>query len=204
MPPSKIMTWRRRVSRNSEFIGLDRLAERRLTSPVAPRVLSFLTWRLGKRRDSLVIRRLDLIRHAHAQPSSPDGDAGRELSPEGVAAARNLGRNLCVTGWRPDVVLTSPLTRAHQTAQLLVDEQEGPIRIEILEELVAEEEPAAAWAAIQSAARDRRHVVVVGHQPLVGLLIEKMTGQSVAVPPGALHAIELADESGSGQIVARG
>jgi phosphohistidine phosphatase len=159
---------------------------------------------LGKRRDSSVIRRLDLIRHAHAQPASPDGDAGRELSSEGVAAARNLGRNLCVTGWRPDVVLTSPLARAHQTARLLVEEQADAIPIEVLDELVSEEEPAAAWSAIESAARGRRHVVVVGHQPLMGRLIEKMSGQSVSVPPCSLHAVELTAGSGSGRIVARG
>ena len=152
-----------------------------------------------------MIRRLDLIRHAHAQPTSPDGDAGRELTPEGVAAARNLGRSLCVTGWRPGVVLTSPLARAHQTAKLLVDEQDEAVPIEILDELVTVEDPGVAWSAIQAVARNHRHVVVVGHQPLMGNLIEKLTGQLVSVPPCARHAVELDDATGSaGQIVARG
>jgi phosphohistidine phosphatase len=150
-----------------------------------------------------MIRRLDLVRHGHALPTSPQGDAGRELSPEGVAAVRALAESLRVTGWRPDIVLTSPLTRARRTSELLVAEQSGSIPVEILDDLT-EGDPASVLAAIAAAARGCAHVVAVGHQPLLGLLIQELTGQSVPVGPGSFHAIELDRDSGvRGRIVAR-
>ncbi len=151
-----------------------------------------------------MIHRLDLIRHAHALPASPEGDAGRELSTEGIAAARTLARSLRVTGWSPDVVFTSPLTRARQTAAHLVAEQKITIAVEILDDLISEDDASSVWAAIAAAAQEREYVVVVGHQPMLGLLIDLLTGQSVAVAPCSLHAVEFNERSGSGgRIVAR-
>ncbi|MCI0571384.1 MAG: histidine phosphatase family protein [Myxococcaceae bacterium] len=61
-----------------------------------------------------------LVRHAHAEDSHPLGDAARGLTPEGRALfrihARKLARMTPLTG-----ILTSPLVRAVQTAELLAD-----------------------------------------------------------------------------------
>jgi phosphohistidine phosphatase len=61
-----------------------------------------------------------LVRHAPAEDSHPLGDEARGLTPEGRAAfrthARRLARLTPLTG-----ILTSPLVRAVQTAELLAD-----------------------------------------------------------------------------------
>src|SRR5881394_472535 len=58
--------------------------------------------------------KLVLIRHAEAAPGDPD--ELRALTPEGHEQARRLGERLRAGGIVPDVVLSSPLLRARQTA----------------------------------------------------------------------------------------
>jgi len=60
---------------------------------------------------------LYLVRHAEAAPGDPD--ELRPLTPNGRKQARSLGQRLRSTGVRADVVLTSPLLRAQETAQIV-------------------------------------------------------------------------------------
>jgi phosphohistidine phosphatase len=62
-------------------------------------------------------RRLILVRHARAEPSSGD-DLSRPLTAEGEAQARSLGGRLREVG--PGPVLSSPATRCRQTASALL------------------------------------------------------------------------------------
>jgi phosphohistidine phosphatase len=62
---------------------------------------------------------LYLIRHAEAEPKEPAGkpDAERELTPAGREQARLLAEAFRSHGVTLDVVVTSPLARARQTAE---------------------------------------------------------------------------------------
>src|SRR5262249_53284999 len=60
---------------------------------------------------------LILVRHAEAEPGSPD--ELRQLTRAGAAAARELGARLA--GERPDAVVSSPLVRAVATAAAIAD-----------------------------------------------------------------------------------
>ena len=64
--------------------------------------------------------RLYLVRHAKAEQGEPDDL--RRLTPDGRAAARDLGRRLAAEGVAPDAVLSSPLLRARETAEEIVEE----------------------------------------------------------------------------------
>src|SRR3954467_11877205 len=57
-----------------------------------------------------------LLRHAEAEPGSPD--EARKLTPKGEEQARNAGLALARLGVKPDLCLTSPRVRAVQTAEL--------------------------------------------------------------------------------------
>ena len=59
--------------------------------------------------------RLYLVRHAKAAPGDPD--ELRPLTPEGREEARRLAERLAAE--RPDAVVTSPLLRARETAEVL-------------------------------------------------------------------------------------
>lgn len=61
---------------------------------------------------------LYFIRHATAEPKA-DSDAQRNLTAEGKEEAKLLGKGLKKLGIKPDEILTSPLNRAVQTAEII-------------------------------------------------------------------------------------
>ncbi|QSR88795.1 phosphohistidine phosphatase SixA [Methylacidiphilum caldifontis] len=61
---------------------------------------------------------LYLIRHATAEPKA-ESDAKRNLTAEGKEEAKWLGKGLKKLGIKPDEILSSPLNRAVQTAEII-------------------------------------------------------------------------------------
>ena len=95
-------------------------------------------------------------------------DGARPLSPAGIRRARKAAAGLKEFIKPPDRVLTSPLVRARQTAQILTDVAGWP---------QAEEAPelspgAPALAVLTLLGKNRvKLVAVVGHQPGLGALL---------------------------------
>jgi phosphohistidine phosphatase len=128
---------------------------------------------------------LYLVRHAEAASGEPD--ELRPLTAEGREVARSLGERLARDGIRPDVVLTSPLLRARETAHELA--RATGAEAEPDERLA----PGATTEGVRAAAEERGEtVVVVGHQPDFSRIAAALTGgDEPAFPPGAMLAIEL-------------
>jgi phosphohistidine phosphatase len=123
--------------------------------------------------------RLLIVRHAEAAPGDPD--ELRSLTSAGRGQARRLGELLRAEGIAPDVVLSSPLLRARETAQAL-----GLGEPEVDERLA----PGATPSDIRDAARDRGEVVVVvGHQPDCSRAIAELTGREEPKFPPCAHAV---------------
>jgi phosphohistidine phosphatase len=129
--------------------------------------------------------RIYLVRHAQAASGQPD--ELRPLTPDGRAAARELGNRLAADGLRPDAVLSSPLLRARETAA------------ELARALGAEPEtderlsPGADAAALRAVVAGRGEtIVVVGHQPDCGRISAAISGgPEPAFPPAGLAVLEL-------------
>ncbi len=129
--------------------------------------------------------RLYLVRHAKAEQGEPD--ELRRLTPDGRAAARELGTRLAQEGVTPDAVLSSPLLRARETAD------------EIARATGAETEPvellapgATAEDVTQVVTGRGDTVVVVGHQPDCGRIAAALTGgDEPPFPTAGLAVIEL-------------
>jgi len=96
------------------------------------------------------------------------GDAARALSPAGEQAVDRLGAHLAGLGWRPVRVLTSPLLRAQQTAERVLGAAHLTLEPEVMAELATAPGPDELLAAIAARGIDGVHVLLVGHQPLLG------------------------------------
>jgi phosphohistidine phosphatase len=99
--------------------------------------------------------RLFLVRHAHADPGDPD--SLRPLSARGREQARELGERLAPI--EPEVVLTSPLLRARETAAAIATGTGAELRVD---ERLA---PGASADDLLDAIEGAGTVVAVGHQP---------------------------------------
>jgi phosphohistidine phosphatase len=124
-----------------------------------------------------------IIRHAIAFDRDPhrwqeDGD--RPLSPAGIRRARKAAVGLKSLTGRPQRLLTSPLVRARQTAQILTDIARWPQAEEMAE--LAPGEP--ALAVLELLRKDRcKLTAIVGHQPGLGhLLAACLLGTGASVP----------------------
>jgi phosphohistidine phosphatase len=63
-----------------------------------------------------------LMRHGIAEDLQPGGvDVDRELTAKGIAKTERVALNMQKKGWEFEMLLSSPLVRASQTAQILLE-----------------------------------------------------------------------------------
>lgn len=120
----------------------------------------------------LVLRHGEAVHHI-----TPDRE--RPLTARGKEQARAvLNRRTRELG-EIDLVITSPLRRARETAALALAVTAPGARLLVSELLVPEESPETLLSFL--AEQPPEHCLLVGHQPLVGAVIGTLTGSRV--PP---------------------
>ena len=140
-----------------------------------------------------VMTTLDLLRHGEARGAAAGGDAARPLTLHGTQAVERLGRHLASLGWRPALAFASPLLRARQTAALVLLSAQVPLTPEPLAELAPDAEPSELLTVLAGLGVADTHVLLVGHQPLLGDLVTWCTGgDAAAITPGQLVRIMFA------------
>ena len=126
---------------------------------------------------------LYLVRHAIAADRSEGAfpnDAERPLTPEGIHKFRLAARGLSELGMKPGRIVSSPLLRAKQTAEILRDAVAKDVAITISPALTPNAEYGALIKAIAPYAEEE--VAVVGHEPhLSGLASYLLVGGDSAV-----------------------
>jgi phosphohistidine phosphatase len=118
-----------------------------------------------------------LLRHGLAEPQGeawPD-DAKRPLTPRGISRLRKSADALARLGQPIDLVLTSPLARTRQTAEI-VGSVFGPRpSIVNVDALAPGGTPDAVARELEKHSR-RRHILLVGHEPGIGELAAWLIG----------------------------
>ncbi|HEX5040591.1 MAG TPA: histidine phosphatase family protein [Candidatus Limnocylindria bacterium] len=143
---------------------------------------------------------LYFLRHGKAGQPRDTNDDARELTNKGRDALRDAAPLWQRLNLRPDVVLTSPLPRAAQTAELFCEAMGGtPIEDDRLR-------PGASWGDLARAMADHpdaRRVMFVGHEPDLSSAIVELSGaSSVRMRKGGIACLEFygIPEPGSGEI----
>ncbi|MDQ3938542.1 MAG: histidine phosphatase family protein [Chloroflexota bacterium] len=133
---------------------------------------------------------LYLLRHADAgDPQAWQGDdAQRPLSAKGRRQAEQLGQFLAARGFSPDVVVSSPKTRALETAELVAQ----PLGASVTsDERLGGALDLDTLAAIIDGLPGRR-IVLVGHDPDFSELASTLCGAAyLALKKGALARLDV-------------
>jgi phosphohistidine phosphatase len=127
--------------------------------------------------------RLYLVRHAIAAERGekwPD-DTKRPLTHKGRARMRQAVQGLDALGVTIDLVLTSPLVRAHQTAEILAEELDSSPDIAVLDALAPDHRPIDVATALATQPR-RASIALVGHEPDLGELAAWLIGTKEPLP----------------------
>ncbi len=135
---------------------------------------------------------LILLRHGKAEDTSAGGDFSRALAGKGREQARRAARQLANAGVLPDIVLTSPLLRARQTADEFCETagMPGPV---IQSWLASGMHPETALAELTAFSEFKR-VAIVGHEPDFSNLIEWILGArsgGIEVKKGMIACVRL-------------
>ncbi|MCE2498116.1 MAG: phosphohistidine phosphatase SixA [Nitrosopumilaceae archaeon] len=123
-----------------------------------------------------------ILRHGKAEerPSGISSDAKRRLTESGRSEMEQVASGITALGIRPDRIISSPLVRARETAEiirgrLLLERDSGrsPTRVGIWQELKPESDVLGAHGRLAAMAPDSG-VMLVGHEPHLSSLASSM------------------------------
>jgi phosphohistidine phosphatase len=121
----------------------------------------------------------------------PD-DAKRPLSEDGASRMRKNARGLDRLGVTLDVIVTSPLVRAKQTAEIVAAALNPKPPIVTSESLSPGGTYQAVTADLEKQAK-RTRIAIVGHEPGIGELAARLIGSrhSIGFKKGAVCRIDV-------------
>ena len=146
---------------------------------------------------------LYFLRHGQAGKGSEwtGDDRLRPLTDEGRAAVLRAGVTLMKLELQVDVIVTSPLVRARQTADIAA-EALGLEKKVVDDERLAHGFDRRALAKILADHPQAQAVMLVGHEPEFSATIGELTGGRVACKKGSLARVDVLDrETLRGELV---
>jgi len=125
--------------------------------------------------------KLYLLRHATAEDIASSDDA-RELTDTGRTEARIAGKALAALGAKPGRVLSSPLARARQTAEIVAGQLGFAGEVELVDELKNDVATSVLLRVLAQRGK-AEELLLVGHMPSLSEHLAALIG---AEEPGGL------------------
>lgn len=151
--------------------------------------------------------KLYLLRHAIAVEAADwsSDDESRPLTAMGITKMRQGARNIVQMIPSLDIIMTSPLVRAHQTAKLVSDSYQltKPPKLLISNNLAPGNKILSLREELNQYPNSSK-IMLVGHQPDLGNLLGHLVAgdQSIQIPlkKGGLAYVEISSKESLGQL----
>lgn len=141
--------------------------------------------------------KLYVMRHAEAiERNGTLQDVWRYLTEKGRTDAEKVASSVVRNGPKPRLTITSPLTRAVQTAEIAAAKACRK-NVVVASELLLPGGDINELATYLKGCGDSRRVMVVGHEPQLGQLVELLLGlenSGLVLKKGSCVALELDPE----------
>ncbi len=141
---------------------------------------------------------LYFLRHGEADwPDWTKPDDERPLTDFGKKEVRQVAKFLERLKVKPDLIVTSPLPRASQTAKIAADYLKVKLRTD---ELL---EPGFGMSELRTVLKRHRSKVllVVGHEPDFTNVISELTGASLKLSKAGVALLDIDPESDEGKLL---
>jgi phosphohistidine phosphatase len=140
--------------------------------------------------------KLYIMRHGPAEDFAPSGrDADRALTPSGRDRVRDVARALVEAGEAPNLILTSPLVRARQTAEIVAMTTKLETRGGTLETTHDIAPGGDGAGLVRALIRDhKKRAMIVGHEPDLSGLVYKLTAHQVEMLKGMVVGIASSED----------
>ena len=125
----------------------------------------------------MAVLELYIIRHGVAAERGPDypDDSKRPLTGGGMSKLRKAAKALNALDVGFDLIITSPLVRTKQTAEIVAETLSGKPPVTTSDSLAPAGTPAAVMQELAKHARKAR-IALVGHEPNLGELAARLIG----------------------------
>jgi phosphohistidine phosphatase len=137
---------------------------------------------------------LYVLRHAEAVEASDIlQDEWRYLTEKGRLAAKKVSSSIAKYSPKPRLTITSPLTRAVQTAEIAADKACRK-NVIVASELLLPGADISELVEHIKGCRDAKRVLVVGHEPQLGSLVAALLGRKddmIQLKKGACVTLKL-------------
>lgn len=137
---------------------------------------------------------LYVMRHAEAVEGSDTlRDEWRYLTGKGRAAAEKVAAAIADIGPKPRLIITSPLTRAVQTAEIAAARACRKHAL-VASELLLPGAGISKLFTYLKGCKDAKRVMLVGHEPQLGVLVARLLDRedgTVSLKKGACVALEI-------------
>jgi phosphohistidine phosphatase len=141
---------------------------------------------------------LYFLRHGEADwPEWKKSDDERPLTKRGKREMRDVAKFLDRLKVRPNLIVTSPLPRAAQTAEIAADYLKAKLR---KDELLA---PGFGTSKLPTVLKRHgaRVLMLVGHEPDFTQVISELTGASLKLSKAGVALVDLDPESEEGKLL---
>lgn len=148
---------------------------------------------------------LYVVRHAWADHPHWANDHSRPLTDDGRARFVKVMKRLTAGGVAPQLVLSSPLTRCRQTAEVIAEVASIEAPVAVRDELEPGSNLRGLLKWVRQHAADCPEMAWVGHAPDVSLITAALIGDgdaAIAFSKGAVAAIQFENlpEIGAGAL----
>jgi phosphohistidine phosphatase len=121
---------------------------------------------------------LYLLRHGIAEDRSLSGrDPDRRLTEEGREKLRRVLKRAAAAGVEPSLIISSPYTRAVETAEIAASELKYKGEIVRAATLVPDSSPPSVWGEIREH-RQESSILLAGHEPLFSATVAWLLGSN--------------------------
>ena len=119
---------------------------------------------------------VNVLRHGIAEERRPGlDDTERALTAEGREKLRAVLKLAVAAGMTPDVIISSPLVRAMQTAEIAAKVLKSKKDVLRTSGLAPRATPEETWDELRTQA-NRGEILIVGHEPHLGRLAALLLG----------------------------
>ncbi len=130
-----------------------------------------------------------IVRHGESEPQTEGiNDQDRKLVKKGVKQMRRVANFLEEMGYEPDQVMVSPMLRAVQSAEVILDEMGLDMKAETLEDLLPDKDPSSLAEKLKEL---QGTILIVGHEPHLSKLVKALTSAEVEIKRGGLAVVEV-------------
>ncbi len=142
------------------------------------------------------MRSLLVLRHGKSSWGDPQlADHDRPLKKRGKRGARSIGEQLRARELIPDLVLSSTARRARGTARRCIEACGGGPELVLSRELYGTGVDHHLQLVRERAGDHHRSVMLVGHNPSLEHLVDRLSGTAIILKTGYLACVELEIDS---------